>query len=49
MIRIAAKVYRRERNLPYRFEDWLHKESKIKKQTSYNYRNLDKLMSVAAK
>ena len=36
-ISIASKVYRHEKNLSCRFEDWLYKEWKIKKQTSYNY------------
>ena len=47
-ILIPSKVYRRE-NLTCRFEDWLYEECKIKRQTSYNYRNLYKLMSVAPK
>ena len=38
-----------EKTLPGRFEDWLYKEYKIKKQTIYNYRNLYKLMSIAQK
>ena len=42
-ISIAVKVYRRERNLSCRFEDWLHKQKR------YNYRRLHKLMSIAAK
>ena len=50
----AAKVLSRdksvgEKNLPSRFEDWLYKECKIKKETIYNYRNLYKLMSIAPK
>ena len=45
---IASKVYRRE-NLACRFEDWLYKECRIKRQTSHNYRNLYKLMSDAPK
>ena len=48
-IPIVSKVYRRENNLPCWFEDWLYKECKIKKQTSYNFENLHKLMSVALK
>ena len=48
-ISIASKVYRQEKNLSCRFEDWLYNECKIKIQTSYNYRNLHKLMSIAAK
>ena len=47
-ISIAAKVYRRQ-NLSCRFEIWLYEECRIKRQTSYNYRNLYKLMSVAPK
>ena len=38
-----------EKNLSCRFKDWLYKDCKVKKQTSYNYRNLYKLMSVAPK
>ena len=45
---IASKVCRRE-NLSRRFEDWLYEERRIKRQTSNNYRNLYKLMSVALK
>ena len=41
----ASKVYRRQ-NLSCRFEYWLYQECKIKRQTSYNYRNLYKLMSL---
>ena len=45
---MASKVYRRQ-NLSCRFEYCLYQECKIKRQTSYNYRNLYKLMSVAPK
>ena len=45
---MASKVYRRQ-NLSCRFEDWLYEQCRIKRQTSYNYRNLFKLMSVAPK
>ena len=53
-ISIAAKTYRhdktmKKKNLPHRFEDWIYRECKIKKQTICNYRNLYKLMSVAPK
>ena len=49
-ISTTAKVFRRdknmgEKNLPGRFEDWLYKECKIKKQTICNYRNLYKLIA----
>ena len=44
----AANIYRRQ-NFSFRFEDWLYKKCGIKRQTSYNYRNLYKLMSVAPK
>ena len=37
-ILIASKVYRHE-NLSCRFQDWLYKECRIRRQTSYNYRN----------
>ena len=47
-ILIASKAHRRE-NLLCRFEDLLHQEFRIKRQTSYNYRNIYKLMSVALK
>ena len=46
-ISVAAKAYRHDiimnmkgKNLPHRFEDWIYRECKIKKQTVYNYRNL---------
>ena len=45
-ILITSKVYRRQ-NLSCRFEDWLYEECRIKRQTSYNYRNLYKMMSAA--
>ena len=45
---IVSKVYRRQ-NLSRRFEDWLYEKCGIKRQISYNYRNLYQLMSVAAK
>ena len=45
-ILITSKVYKCQ-NLSCRFEDWLHKEYRIKKQTGYNYRNLYKLMTFA--
>ena len=47
---MAVKIYRWQ-NLSCRFEDWLHehKQCTIKRQTSYNCRNLFKLMSVAPK
>ena len=45
---MASKLYRKE-NLPYRFEDLLYRLCKEKRQASYNYRNLFKLMSVALK
>ena len=38
-ILIASKLYRKE-NLPYRFENWLYRLCKVKRQASYNYRNL---------
>ena len=47
-ILIASKVYRRE-NLSCRFEDLLYQECRIKRQTSYNYRNHYKFMSVVPK
>ena len=43
---MASKLYRKE-NLSYRFEDWLYRLCKVKRQTTYNYRNLFKLMSAA--
>ena len=46
---MASNVYRRQ-NLQCRgFEDWLYEKCRIKKQTSCNYRNLHRLMSVAPK
>ena len=45
---MVSKLYRKD-NLPYRIEDWLYHLCKVKRQASYNYRNLFKLMSVAPK
>ena len=45
---MASKLYRKE-NLPDRFEDWLYRLCKLKRQGSYNYRNLFKLMNAAPK
>ena len=45
---MASKLYRKN-NLPYRFEDWLYRSCKVKRQASYNYRNLFKPMNVAPK
>ena len=39
----------REENLPHIFQDWLYRLCKVKRQASYNYRNLFKLMSAAPK
>ena len=47
-ILMTSKLYRNE-NLSYRFEDWLFRLYKVKRQASYNYRNLFKLMSAAPK
>ena len=47
-ILMASKLYRKH-NLPCRFEDWLYRLCKVKRQVSYNYINLFKLMSVAPK
>ena len=51
-ISTAAKVFRRKKNilgenLPGRFEDWTYGECQMKKQTSYNNKNLYKLMKIA--
>ena len=53
-ISTAAQVFRREKNirrenLPDRFEDWIYRQCRMKKQTSYNYKNLYKLMKIARK
>ena len=53
-ISTAAQVFRREKNirrenLPGRFEDWIYRQCRMKKQTSYNYKNLYKLMKIARK
>ena len=45
---MTAKIYKRL-NLSCRFEDWLYEKCEIKRQASYNYRNLHKLMSLAPK
>ena len=47
-ILMASKVHRKE-TLSYRFEDWLFCLCKIKRQATYNYRNLFKLMSSTPK
>ena len=44
----AANIYRRQ-NLTTKFEDWLYEQCRIKRQTSCNYRNLNKLISAAPK
>ena len=41
--------YIKKKDLPQRFEEWVHKECGIWKQTNYNYINLYKLMCVAPK
>ena len=53
-IAVARMVYKRDKliegkNLPQRFDYWMDKEFKIKKQTIYDYINLYELMSVAPK
>ena len=53
-ISAAARVFRRDKiilgeNLPGCFEDWIYRECVIKKQTTYNYKNLYKLMRPAPK
>ena len=53
-ISTAAKVFRREKNirgenLPGRFEDWIYRQCGMKKQASYNYKNLYKLMKITPK
>ena len=50
-ISMAARVFRSEKNmrgenLLRRFEDWMHKNCGMKKQTTYNYKNLYKLMKM---
>ena len=47
-ILIISKICRRH-NLSCQFEDWLYEECRIKRQASYNYRNLYNLISVAPK
>ena len=46
---MAAKIYRRQILSCRRFEDWLYEKCRIKRQTYYNYRNLNRLMSIAPK
>ena len=53
-ISTAARVFRRDKNIlgenfPGQFEDWMYRECGIKKQTIYNYKNLNKLMRLAPK
>ena len=38
-----------EKNLPGQFEEWMYRESRIKKQIIFNYKNLYKLMRIALK
>ena len=45
-ILMVAKAYRRDKIMG-KFEDWIYRECGLKKQTSYNFRNLYKCMSVA--
>ena len=45
---MVSKLCRKE-NFPNRFEDWLYRLFKVKRQASYNYGNLFKLMGVAPK
>ena len=50
----AAKVFIKQRNirgenLLDRFEEWMYKNCGMKKQTIYNYRNLQELMRTALK
>ena len=50
----AARIFRRDKNmlgksLPGKFEDWIYKECSMRKQTTYNYKNLYKLMRLAPK
>ena len=47
-ILMASKLCRKE-NLSCRFEDWLYRLCKVKRQASQKYRNLFKLMSAAPK
>ena len=51
-ISTAAKVFRHKKNirgenLPGRFKDWIYRENRMKKQTSYNYKNLYRLIKIA--
>ena len=53
-IAVAIKIYKRGKliegkNLPQRFDNWMDKEFKIKKQKTYDYINLYKLTRVAPK
>ena len=53
-ISVAAKAYRHDKiikgkNLPHRFEDWIYRVCKIKKQAVFNYRILYKLMGLGPK
>ena len=53
-ISTAAKVLRREKNIraensPGRFKDWMYKECGMKKETTYDYKNLYKFMKIAPK
>ena len=50
-ISMAARAFRREKNMQGenllgRFEDWMHKNCGMKKKTTYNYKNLYKLMKM---
>ena len=45
---MAVNIYRRQ-NLTTKFKEWLCEKCRIKRQPSYTYRNLNKLMSVAPK
>ena len=50
----TARIFRHDKNtvgkgLPGKFDDWIYKECSMKKQTTYNYKNLYKLMKLVLK
>ena len=51
LIVTTSKVFRRDqmhgKNLPGRFDNWMLKACKTKKQSIYDYKNLYKLMRIA--
>ena len=53
-ISVAKMAYERDKlikkkNLSQRFDDWMYRESGIKKQKIYNFKNISEFMSIVSK